>query len=420
MKPRLQKLLDLFQVAVSAADPQQRIPPVLPEPPKGKTVVVAAGKAAASMARAVEQHWHGPLYGVAVTRYGHAVACERIEVLEAAHPVPDQGGANAARALLDAVQGLNEDDLVLCLMSGGGSALLTLPAEGISLAAKQDINRKLLASGARISEMNTVRKHLSAIKGGRLAQAAVPAKVLTIGISDVPGDDPSVIASGPTVPDETTRRDALDVLERYRIEIPDEVRAHLADPLSETPKPGAACFETVRFVMAAKPADMLEAVVEQGRLWGYEVISLGADIEGEARIVGAQHARIALEAADRRREGDRPILIVSGGETTVTVKRPGGRGGRNLEYLFSLGISLHGHESIHALACDTDGIDGSEDNAGGLLEPDTLARAHTAGVDPAFALACNDAYAVFKSSGSLVVCGPTLTNVNDIRLILIC
>lgn len=412
-------LIDLFHVGVEAADPAVCVPPLLPDPPAGRTVVIAAGKAAASMARAVEDHWPAPLEGIAVTRYGHGLDCGRIEVIEASHPVPDDRGAVAAARLLETVRGLGPDDLVLCLISGGGSALLALAAEGLTIDDKKAINSKLLASGAPIGAMNTVRKHLSAIKGGRLAEAAFPAKVVTIGISDVPGDDPSVIASGPTVPDTTTRQDAAAVLERYRIEVPDHLRAHLDDPKSETPKPGDAIFANTSFVMASRPADMVAAVANEAERYGFQVISIGADVEGEAREVGAAHARYALRLAAEKEEGSPPILIVSGGETTVTVRHGGGRGGRNVEYLLSFGLAIEGHSGIHALACDTDGIDGSEDNAGAVLDTETLQRARRAGVDPAACLERNDAYAVFEVSGDLVVSGPTRTNVNDLRLILI-
>ncbi|WP_099865328.1 glycerate kinase type-2 family protein [Pararhizobium haloflavum] len=412
-------LIDLFNVGVESADPAVCVPPLLPEPPTGRTIVVAAGKAAASMARAVETHWAGPLEGIAVTRYGHGVDCGRIEVIEAAHPVPDDRGEVAAARLLRTVSGLGEEDLVLCLISGGGSALLGLAADGLSLADKKAVNKQLLASGAPIGAMNTVRKHLSAIKGGRLAEAAHPARVITIGISDVPGDDPSVIASGPTVPDATTLADARAIVERYRIDLPDHVRAHLDRPDAETPKPGDPVFERTSFHMASRPADMVEAVAAEARHRGFEVISLGADIEGEAREVGVEHARYARRIAEERHAGAVPLLIVSGGETTVTLKGEGGRGGRNTEYLLALGLALDGDPRIHALACDTDGIDGVEDNAGAVLDPQTLARARDSGLDPAERLEANDAYRVFESSGDLIVTGPTLTNVNDLRLILI-
>lgn len=411
-------LIDLFHAGVRSADPAECVPPLLPEPPKGRTILVAAGKAAASMARAVEENWSGPLEGIAVTRYGHGLECGRIEVIEAAHPVPDDRGEQAAARLMETVRGLGPDDLVLCLISGGGSALLALAAEGLTLDDKKAINKSLLASGAPIGAMNTVRKHLSAIKGGRLAEAAYPARVVTIGISDVPGDDPSVIASGPTVPDGTTLADAMAVLERYRITTADHVLAHLDKDTSETPKPGDAIFANTEFRMASRPADMVEAVVAEAKRHGMDVMSLGADIEGEAREIGREHARLALEKAEEVR--DTPLLIVSGGETTVTVRGDGsGRGGRNGEYLLSLVLELKAHPRIHALAADTDGIDGSEDNAGAVADPDSLARASASGLDPAQCLERNDAYSVFEASGDLIVTGPTRTNVNDLRMILI-
>ncbi|GLQ38199.1 hydroxypyruvate reductase [Rhizobium albus] len=411
-------LIDLFHAGVRSADPAECVPPLLPEPPKGRTILVAAGKAAASMARAVEENWSGPLEGIAVTRYGHGLEAGRIEVIEAAHPVPDDRGEQAAARLMDTVRGLGPDDLVLCLISGGGSALLALAAEGLTLDDKKAVNKSLLASGAPIGAMNTVRKHLSAIKGGRLAEAAYPARVVTIGISDVPGDDPSVIASGPTVPDATTLADAKAVLERYNITAGAHVLAHLEKSSSETPKPGDAIFANTEFRMASRPADMVEAVVAEAKRHGIEVMSLGADIEGEARDIGREHARLALQMAEEHR--DTPLLIVSGGETTVTVRGDGsGRGGRNGEYLLSLALELDGHLRTHALAADTDGIDGSEDNAGAVIDPDSLARAGASGLDPAQCLERNDAYSVFEASGDLIVTGPTRTNVNDLRLILI-
>lgn len=409
----------MFDHAVKAADPARCVPPLLPTPPKGRTVVIAAGKAAASMARAVETAWRGPLEGIAVTRYGHGVTCEHIEVIEASHPVPDDRGEIAARRLVETVSALGADDLVLCLISGGGSALLGLPADGITLEEKKAVNRALLSSGAPIHEMNAVRKHLSAIKGGRLAQAAFPARVFTIGISDVPGDDPSVIASGPTVPDATTRQDALSILDRYAIAVPAHVRAHLESLASETPKPGDPVFANTTFVMATRPADMIAAAEAEATRRGFEVLSLGADIEGEASEIGAAHARLALEKARAMVAGDRPLMILSGGETTVTVGKGGGRGGRNCEYLLALALGLGGDPRICAIACDTDGIDGSEDNAGAIIDPETLARARAAGLDPAAELARHDSWGLFSATGDLVVTGPTRTNVNDFRLVLV-
>ena len=412
-------LRGLFDTGLKAADPAIWVPPHLPSPPAGRTIVIAAGKAAASMARAVEDHWPGELEGIAVTRYGHGMPCSKIEVIEASHPVPDDRGEIAARKLMQTVTGLGPDDLVLCLISGGGSALLGLPAVGLTLDQKKAVNRALLASGAPIGEMNTVRKHLSAIKGGRLAQAAHPARVVTLGISDVPGDDPSVIASGPTVADATTLADALRVIEKYGIDIPDAVRAHLQKPESETPKPGDEVFERNEYVLIARPADMVAAVAEAGRRMGYDVVSLGADIEGEAREVGAEHARQALKIAAGMKPGDKPVLVVSGGETTVTVDSEGGRGGRDCEYLLSLAVGLGGHPRVFALACDTDGIDGSEDNAGAMIDPATLSRASEKGLDAEDFLARHDSYSLFEATGDLIVTGPTRTNVNDLRLVLV-
>ena len=403
----------LFDRAVCAAEPKQCLSPHLPKPPKGRTLLVAAGKAAASMARATELAWpqFAPLTGIALTRYGHGETCERIEVIEAAHPVPDNKGFEAAQRLIAEVQELTVDDLLLCLISGGGSALLALPAPGISLEDKQSINRALLMSGAPISEMNTVRKHLSAIKGGRLAEAAYPAQVVTLGISDVPFDDPSTIASGPTVPDPTDVAQTFELLDRYNIELPESVLNHLNSNIAETPKPEDAVFDNCQFTMIARPTDMLETVVQSCKTDGHTVLSLGADIEGEASLVAAQHAALALTSKAQ--------LVLSGGETTVTVEsgKPCGRGGRNCEYLLALAVHLNGAEGIHALAADTDGIDGSEDNAGALITPDTLARAQSAGLDARAMLQSHDAYTFFETLGDLIVTGPTRTNVNDFRAI---
>jgi len=411
-------LRDMLDAAIAAAAPALCLPPHLPPPPKGRTVVVGAGKAAASMAAAVEAHWPGPLEGIVVTRYGHAVPCRRIQVIEAAHPVPDAAGPAAARAILDLATGLGPDDLLLCLISGGGSSLLALPAGAITLADKQAVNRALLASGAQIGEMNTVRKHLSAIKGGRLALAAAPARVVALMISDVPGDDPGVIASGPTVPDRTTRAEALAVLRRYGIDAPRSVLEHLADPASETPKPGDPGFDTVETVMLATPQMALEAAARVAREAQVSPVILGNAIEGEAREVGRVHAGIALQCAGHGQPAEPPCVLISGGEATVTV-RGQGRGGRNAEFLLGLSLALGGHPGIAALAADTDGIDGSEDNAGAIVTPDTLARAQKAGINLAENLAGNDAYGALAALDDLVVTGPTYTNVNDFRAILI-
>lgn len=411
-------LCDMFDAAVAAASPALCVPKHLPKPPKGRTVVVGAGKAAAAMAAAVEANWSAPLDGLVVTRYGHSVPCRYIEVIEAAHPVPDAAGGEAARRILEKVTGLAPEDLVLCLISGGGSALLTLPALGVTLEDKQALNRALLRSGAHIGEMNTVRKHLSAIKGGRLAVAAAPALIVSLIISDVPGDDPSVIASGPTAPDASTSADAIAVLQKYRIEIPRSVLRHLQGLSAETPKPGDARFHNVTNLVIATPQDALEAAAQIARDAGFQPLILGNAIEGEACDVGLVHAGIAKQAAGYGQPIEPPCALISGGETTVTV-RGDGRGGRNAEFLLSLGAALDGHAGIAAIAADTDGIDGSEDNAGAILLPDTLERAARAGLNVKAHLANNDAYTVFAQLGDLLVTGPTLTNVNDFRAILI-
>jgi glycerate 2-kinase len=411
-------LREMFDAAVAAASPALCVPKYLPKPPAGRTVVVGAGKAAASMAAAVEANWSGPIEGLVVTRYGHAAPCRQIEVVEAAHPVPDAAGREAARRILDKVRGLGPDDLVLCLLSGGGSALLALPAEGVALEDKQAINRALLRSGAHIGEMNTVRKHLSAIKGGRLAIAAAPAPVLSLMISDVPGDDPSVIASGPTVADGTTSTAAISILQKYRIDIPRRVLEHLRGPAAETPKPGDPRFRNVTNRIVATPQDALEAAAGVARQAGFPALILGNAIEGEARDVGLVHAGIAKQVASYGQPARPPCALISGGETTVTV-RGGGRGGRNAEFLLGLAVALEGHAGIAAIAADTDGIDGSEDNAGAFLLPDTPERATSAGLNLPAHLADNDAYSVFARLGDLLITGPTRTNVNDFRAILI-
>jgi hydroxypyruvate reductase len=412
----------LFDAALAAADPAKAVPRFLPAPPPegsgGRTLVVGAGKAAGAMARAVEDHWEAPLEGLVVTRYGHAVPCSRIEVVEAAHPVPDQAGLDAARRILEKVQGLGADDLVLCLISGGGSALLSLPAPGITLEEKQAVNKALLRSGAAIDEMNCLRKHLSAIKGGRLAAAAAPARVVSLLISDVPGDDPAVIASGPTVPDPTSFADALAILEKYHIDAPAAVIAHLKAAAEETPKPGDPRFAACETRMIARPQDSLEAAAEAARRAGVTPVILGDSLEGEAREVAQVMAGIARQAARFGQPAAPPAVLLSGGETTVTL-RGKGRGGRNAEFLLALTVALEGAAGIHALACDTDGIDGSEDNAGAVSAPDSLARAAAAGLDAKAMLADNDGYGFFAGLGDLVVTGPTLTNVNDFRAVLI-
>jgi hydroxypyruvate reductase len=413
-----QFLLDLYHSAVDAVSADKCLPPFLPAPPRGRTLVIGAGKGAAAMARTVEQHWPGELAGLVVTRYGHGADCRRIEVVEAAHPVPDEAGRQAAARMLQMVQGLSADDLVLCLISGGGSALLALPAEGITLEQKQAINKALLRSGAAIGEMNCVRKHLSAIKGGRLALACAPARVVTLLISDVPGDDPGMIASGPTLPDPTTCADALAILRKYRIDVPPNVVQHLESGAGETPKPDDARFAHNSHQVIATAQQALQAAADTARAAGITPYILSDDIEGEARDIGLMHAALARQVATRNQPFARPCVLLSGGETTVTV-RGNGRGGRNAEFLLSLAIALDGLPGVHAIACDTDGIDGSEDNAGAVYLDDTMARAAQAGLRPKALLENNDGYGFFSALGELVVSGPTRTNVNDFRAVLI-
>jgi hydroxypyruvate reductase len=412
----------MFAAARQAADPAVCLPPHLPAPPKGRTVVVGAGKAAASMAQAVERHWpkdrRADLDGIVVTRYGHDVPCEQIVVVEASHPVPDSAGEKAAALILQKVKGLTADDLVLCLISGGGSALLSLPADGLTLADKQAVNRALLSCGANIAEMNCLRKHLSAIKGGRLAAAAAPAPLVSLLISDVPGDDPAVIASGPTVPDPTTFADARAVIEKYGIDLPASVKKHLQAAQDESPKPGDAAFAHTKTVMIATPQMALEAAANVARAAGITPVILGDAIEGEAREVAQVMAGIARQVRRHGQPAGAPCVLLSGGETTVTL-RGKGRGGRNAEFLTALAVALDGAEGIYALAADTDGIDGSEDNAGAWLAPDSIARAAMKGIDVKACLANNDGYGFFQAAGSLIVTGPTLTNVNDFRAILV-
>jgi glycerate 2-kinase len=414
-----QFLLDLYASAVAAVSAEKSLPAHLPQPsPRGRTLVIGAGKGAAAMAKVVEDHWQGDISGLVVTRYGHGMACKRIEVVEAAHPVPDEAGRRAAGRMLQMVQGLSADDLVLCLISGGGSSLLALPAEGITLEQKQALNKALLRSGAAIGEMNCVRKHLSAIKGGRLALACAPARVVTLMISDVPGDDPGIIASGPTLPDATTCADALAILRKYGIEVPDNVRQHLESGAGETPKPNDARFSANSHHVIANAQDALEAAAQTARAAGIAPYILSDDLEGEARDVGQVHAAIARQVARRGQPFARPCVFLSGGETTVTV-RGKGRGGRNAEFLLSLAVALDGCAGIHAIACDTDGIDGSEDNAGALYAPDSVARAAALGMRPRAMLDNNDGYGFFSALGDLVVTGPTRTNVNDFRAVLV-
>jgi glycerate 2-kinase len=408
----------MFDAAIAAALPDKTLPPYLPRPPKGRTLVIGCGKAAGSMAKAVEDNWPGALSGMVVTRYGYHVATKRIEVVEAAHPVPDEAGRKAAERMLKMVQGLSADDLVLFLVSGGGSALLSLPAPGLTLADKQAINKALLKSGANITEMNCVRKHLSAVKGGRLAAACAPAKVVTLAISDIPGDDPAVIASGPTVADATTFSDAIAILEKYGITEPKAVVDHLRAAKEETPKPGDPRLAKTELHMVAAPQMSLEAAAAIARKAGVTPVILGDAIEGEAREVAIVHAGIARQVRRHGQPARVPCVLLSGGETTVTV-RGKGRGGRNAEFLLALAVALGGEPGIHALAGDTDGVDGTEDNAGAVVAPDSLDKAAQRNLDAKKMLADNDGYSFFSGLGDLVVTGPTLTNVNDFRAILI-
>jgi len=411
----------LFAAAIGAVDPLKILAGHLPPPPKGRTVVLGAGKAAAAMAKAVEDRWQGDLSGLVVTRYGHALPCSRIEVVEAAHPVPDAAGQQAARRILGLAQGstggLTKDDLVLCLISGGASALLAIPGDGLTLADKQAVNKALLKSGANISEMNCVRKHLSAIKGGRLAAAAYPARVVTLLISDVPGDDPSVIGSGPTVADPSTREDALAVIKKYGIAAPEAVSRHLSSPDCETPKPGGQRLGRCETHIIGTPQAALRAAADLAKSAGLTPVVLG-DLEGEARDVALVHAGIARQVAAHGQPLPAPAVIISGGETTVTV-RGQGRGGRNAEFLLALAVALDGQPGIAAVAGDTDGIDGTEDNAGAILTPDSLSRAAALGLNAKAMLANNDGYGFFSQLGDLIVTGPTRTNVNDFRAILV-
>jgi len=423
-------LRQLYDTAVRRALPLHNTAAYLPKPPKGRTVVLGAGKAGGAMAQAVEALWPAdkPLSGLVVTRYHHtpprpAGLPERIEVVEASHPVPDAAGLAAAERILQLTQGLTADDLVLFLISGGGSALLTLPADGLTLEDKQRINRDLLNSGAGIGEMNCVRKHLSRIKGGRLAAACAPAQVVTLTISDVPGDDPSVIASGPTVPDVTTCADALAILKRYKIEVPAAIEAALNAGALETPKPSAEWAKQPVHLIAT-PQQSLDAAAELARAAGLNAYVLSDELEGESREVGKVHAALARAAAHGKGPFQKPCVILSGGETTVTIRKqaagtPKGRGGRAGEFCLGLAVALQAQAGVWAIAADTDGIDGIEDNAGARVTPDTLARAETQGVKAADCLDRNDAYGFFEAVGDLVVTGPTHTNVNDFRAMLV-
>ena len=411
---------EMFEAAIASAQPQLCVPSHLPLPSevKGRLIVIGAGKASAAMARAVEDHWTGPLSGLVVTRYGYKVPCTKIEIVEAAHPVPDQAGLDAAHRMLQLVQGLGSDDVVLCLISGGGSSLLPLPLAGVSLQDKRQVNRALLASGATISEMNTVRRHLSAIKGGRLAAACYPARVINLLLSDVPGDRPVDIASGPTVADPSTCQDALDIVQRYGIALPAHVLGILTSGSGESVKPDDPRLALLETRMIAAPQQALEAAAAMARHHGYTPFILGDAIEGEARDVGKVLAAIALQTAVKGEPFALPCALLSGGETTVTL-RGQGRGGRNVECLLSFAIATQGHPEIHALMGDTDGVDGIEEIAGAVMGPHTLRTAFGKGLSPRASLDANDGHGFFQSLDDSVITGPTLTNVNDFRVILI-
>ncbi len=420
----------LFDAAVAQALPGASMATFLPPPPRGRTLVLGAGKAGGAMAAALDAAWPAgaPMSGLVVTRYdsvppafaaAQARGATRIEVVQAAHPVPDEAGRRAAARILELAHGLSVDDLVVCLISGGASSLLALPASGVTLAEKQAINNALLKSGAAIDEMNCVRKHLSAIKGGRLAAACAPARVVTLLVSDVPGDSPSVIGSGPTVPDPTTCADALAVLDRHAIAVPEQIRGALESGALETPKPGDAVFADHEVHLVATPQQSLDAAAALARTAGLDAHILGDEIEGESREVGKVHAALARHVARRNQPFSTPCVVLSGGETTVTVRHKGGRGGRASEFALGCAIALQGQENVWLLAADTDGIDGVESNAGAFVTPDTLDRARQLGLNGRDLLDRNDAYSFFAGLGDLLVTGPTFTNVNDFRAILI-
>lgn len=411
-------LTSMFDAAIEAADPLASLKAHLPEKPKGRTVVIGAGKGAAQMAAAFEQLWDGPLSGVIVTRYGYAAPCQHVKVLEASHPVPDEAGLAASAALFETVRDLSADDLVVALVCGGGSSLLPSPPEGLTLADEQALNEALLASGAPIGAMNAIRKHCSTIKGGRLAKAAYPARVVSLVVSDVPGDDPAQVASGPTVPDDVTLEEALALVESLRIELPEAIKTHLAKESARAPDPSDEAFARNEVTVVASAGISLDAAAGVGRNAGYSVAILSDAIEGEARDIGLMHAAIARQVTDKNAPFQKPAIILSGGETTVTL-RAKGRGGRNTEFLLSFANAIEGAQGITALAADTDGIDGSEDNAGAFADGQSAARIRKGGVDPKAALSGNDAWGAFEAAGDLFVPGPTGTNVNDFRAILI-
>jgi hydroxypyruvate reductase len=422
VSPR-QLLKSLYEAAIAAADPEEVIAGYLPDPVKGRTVVVGAGKASAAMAAAFEGAWrakgYGRLEGIVVTRYGHAHPCEDIEVVEAAHPVPDERGAAAAGRIFDRVKDLGPDDQVVALLSGGGSALLSLPPDAIGREAKRAVNRVLLASGASIQEMNCVRKHLSLIKGGRLARAAHPARVISLVLSDIPGDDPALVASGPTLPDKTTRADALAIIDRYRMDLPEAAVAWLHSEAADAPRPGDPDFARDAHSVVAASQMSLEAAAGAARAAGITPHILSDSIQGEARDVGAVHAAIVRQIVARGQPFSRPCVLLSGGETTVTLRGEGGRGGRNTEFLLAFAVEIAGAPGVTAVAADTDGIDGTEDNAGAFCDGESSARLFARGKNPRAYLAEKDTYTAFMELGDLLVTGPTRTNVNDFRAILV-
>ena len=412
-------LVSLFDAAVAAADPKEALRANLPEKSAGRTIVVGAGKGAAQLAAAFEELWDGPLEGVVVTRYGYAVDCKYIKVLEAAHPVPDEAGLAASSALMDAVNGLGPDDLVVALVCGGGSALLPCPPEGLGLTDEKALNEALLRSGAPIGVMNAIRKHVSGIKGGRLAAAAHPARVVSLVVSDVPGDDPAEVASGPTVPSRTTLEEARALVDAYRIKLPAAISEHLQSDTARAPDTADDAFARAETHVIASARLSLEAAAQEAERHGIPAVILSDAIEGEARDVGLVHAAMAREVALQNRPFKAPVVILSGGETTVTIRDTGGRGGRNSEFLLSFATAVEGIDGIAALAADTDGIDGSEDNAGAFADGESASRMRAAGTDPVAALSAHDAWAAFEAIGDLFVPGPTGTNVNDFRVILV-
>ena len=411
-------LLGAFHQALGDLDAERILPPALPEPPRGRTVVVGAGKASAALARALERHWRGDLSGLVAVPYGYALPCERIRVVEAAHPVPDDVGLAAARDMMTLVRGLTRDDLVVALFSGGGSALLPLPAGGVTLADKKSLISQLLAVGASIKEINCVRKHLSALKGGRLACACGPARLVNLLVSDVAGDDPSAIASGPGIPDPTTLDEARQVVEKYGLRASDAVHRHLADVANETPKPGCPCFASSSTVVLASSQDFLESAARVFEAEGVPAMILSASVEGESVDVALVHAAIARQVAAHGQPAPPPLVLLSGGETTVTRREPG-RGGPNAEFLLALVLALGGEVEYAALACDTDGMDGGGGVAGAVARSDTLQRARAQGLEASRMLRANDSHAFFEALDDAVVTGPTFTNVNDFRAILV-